>query len=247
MAKVAEIYDFLKQIAPLELAESWDNPGLLVDCGNDVTSIMCALDITNEVVYEAERSGCQMVVSHHPVIFHPMKTIQRGDVPYTMVKKGISGICMHTNLDAAEGGVNDLLARILGLTEIEKFEGIGRMGILKEPTTAEALAEKCRTAFKTPVKFVEAKKKVTKLAVVGGAGDMVHEAAAAGVDCLLTGEAKHHAAIDAAHLGVGLVAAGHFATEFPIIPYLAERLSKAFPNLRILVSRKGTDPFRYVV
>lgn len=246
MPKIPEIYAFLKQLAPLELAEEWDNPGLLVDCGGDVTSVLCALDITADVVREAETMGCQLIVSHHPVIFTPLKSLRRGDVPFMMVKKNISGICMHTNLDAAEGGVNDLLARLFGLSEIEKFSGIGRIGKLKEATTAGAIAEKCRAAFKAPAKYVEAKRPVQTLAVVGGAGDMIAEAAAAGADCLLTGEGKHHTAIDAAQLGIGFVAAGHFATEFPIIPYLADRLGKAFSGLRVVVSRKGTDPYIYL-
>ncbi|MDO5602728.1 MAG: Nif3-like dinuclear metal center hexameric protein [Oscillospiraceae bacterium] len=246
MPKIPEIYTFLKQLAPLELAEEWDNPGLLIDCGGDVTSVLCALDITADVVREAETLGCQLIVSHHPVIFTPLKSLRRGDVPFLMVKKNISGICMHTNLDAAEGGVNDLLARLFGLTEIEKFEGLGRIGKLKEPVSAAELAEKCRAAFKAPVKYVEAKRPVRTLAIVGGAGDMAAEAAAAGADCLLTGEGKHHAAIDAAQLGIGLIAAGHFATEFPIIPYLADRLAKAFSGLRVVISRKGTDPYTYL-
>ena len=96
MAKVEEVLQFMQQLAPRELAASWDNVGVLVDCGADVTSILVALDITDEVVAEAEIQGCQLIVAHHPVIFHPMKRIGRGDVPFRMIKKNISGLCAHT-------------------------------------------------------------------------------------------------------------------------------------------------------
>ena len=110
MARVREICECLEQLAPKELAESWDNVGLLVECGAEVTSVLVALDITDEVVAEAELQGCQLIVAHHPVIFKPLRTLARRDVAFRLVKKNISAICMHTNLDAAEGGVNDVLA-----------------------------------------------------------------------------------------------------------------------------------------
>ena len=89
--------------------------GLLVDAGRPVDKVLTALDITAEVVQEAAAAGCQLVVSHHPVIFHPMAQITAEDVPAMLLQKGISGICMHTNLDATEGGVNDTLADLLGI------------------------------------------------------------------------------------------------------------------------------------
>ena len=112
---VQEILQELKAFAPPELACSWDNVGLLVDAGRPVDKILTALDITAGVVQEAAEAGCQLIVSHHPVIFDPIKRITAQDVPALLLQKGISGICMHTNLDAAEGGVNDLLADTLGI------------------------------------------------------------------------------------------------------------------------------------
>ena len=112
---VQEILQELKAFAPLELACSWDNVGLLVDAGRPVDKVLTALDITAAVVEEAAREGCQLIVSHHPVIFDPMKRITADDIPALLLKNGISGICMHTNLDAAPGGVNDTLADLLGI------------------------------------------------------------------------------------------------------------------------------------
>ena len=104
MATVQKIYEEMQRMAPLELAESWDNPGLLVDCGGEVRRVLVTLDITPEVVAEAAAKQCTVIVAHHPVIFDPLKRLCPADVPYQLVRAGISAICMHTNLDAAEGG-----------------------------------------------------------------------------------------------------------------------------------------------
>ena len=137
MTTVQQIYEEMQRIAPLALAESWDNPGLLVDCGGEVSRVLVTLDITPEVVEEAARKGCGLIVSHHPVIFSPLKKLGGQDVAFQLVKNGISAICMHTNLDAAPGGVNDTLCDILGIAAEgrESFaEGCGRIGTTM-PTT----------------------------------------------------------------------------------------------------------------
>ena len=129
MTTVQQIYEEMQRIAPLALAESWDNLGLLVDCGGEVSRVLVTLDITPEVVEEAARKGCGLIVSHHPVIFSPLKKLSGQDVAFQLVKSGISAICMHTNLDAAEGGVNEVLAGFFGMREMEAFaEGCDRVG-----------------------------------------------------------------------------------------------------------------------
>ena len=110
MTTVQQVYEGMQRLAPPELAEHWDNPGLLVDCGGAVRRVLVTLDITPEVVAEAAAKQCTVIVAHHPVIFDPLKRLCPADVPYQLVQAGISAICMHTNLDAAEGGVNDVLA-----------------------------------------------------------------------------------------------------------------------------------------
>ena len=101
MTTVQQLYEAMKQIAPLELAEHWDNPGLLVDCGGGVRRVLVALDITPEVVAEAAEKHCEAIVSHHPVIFDPLRKLCPQDVPFRLVQAGISAVCMRTNLDAA--------------------------------------------------------------------------------------------------------------------------------------------------
>ena len=258
MTTVQQIYEEMQRIAPLALAERWDNPGLLVDCGGEVSRVLVTLDITPEVVEEAARKGCGLIVSHHPVIFSPLKKLSGQDVAFQLVKSGISAICMHTNLDAAEGGVNEVLAGIFGMREMEAFaEGCGRVGSI-EPVTVPELAKKaqkelasrCNQPFNGPavqVKFADTGKVVRRLAVISGAGGSLFEdAIAQGADCLLTGEANHHHAIDAKRLGLSLIAAGHYATEFPVTAAVAEKLRTAFPELEVLVSEDARDPYTYL-
>ena len=117
MTTVQQVYEVMQRLAPPELAEHWDNPGLLVDCGGEVRRVLVTLDITPEVVAEAAAKQCTVIVAHHPVIFDPLKRLCPADVPYQLVQAGISAICMHTNLDAAEGGVNDVLADLFGIRQ----------------------------------------------------------------------------------------------------------------------------------
>ena len=107
MITVNQVYEAMQAIAPLELAEHWDNPGLLVDCGGQMHRVLAALDITPEVVAEAAAKQCEMIVSHHPVIFDPLKKIGPQDVPFQLVQAGISAICMHTNLSTSVSAVSN--------------------------------------------------------------------------------------------------------------------------------------------
>ena len=258
MTTVQQIYEEMQRIAPLALAESWDNPGLLVDCGGVVHRVLTALDITPEVVEEAAAKRCEMIVSHHPVIFDPLKRLGPQDVPFQLVRAGISAICMHTNLDAAAGGVNEVLAGIFGMQDPEPFAGgCGRVGSI-EPITVPQLARKaqqelaarCNAPDAGPavqVKFADTGKPVQRLAVISGAGgSLFEEALAMGADCLLTGEANHHHACDAKRLGLSLIAAGHYATEFPVTAAVAEKLRAALPGVEVLVSTANKDPYTYL-
>ena len=165
---------------------------------------------------------------------------------------------MHTNLDAAEGGVNEVLAGIFGMKDMETFaEGCGRVGAIEEITVPELarkaqqeLAVRCNAPAVGPavqVKFADAGRPVKRLAVISGAGgSLFADALAMGADCLLTGEANHHHAIDAKRLGLSLIAAGHYATEFPVTAAVAEKLRAALPELDVLVSTENRDPYTYL-
>ena len=247
---VQQILALLQTAAPQELALDWDNVGLLVDAGAPVDGVLTTLDITPAVVREAAENDCQLIVSHHPVIFHPIKRLAAADVPALLMKNGISAICMHTNLDAAEGGVNDTLSDILGIAADgrESFaEGCGRIGTTM-PTTVEALARFCADTLHSGVKYVNGDKPVTRLAEVsGGGGSYLQEAIDRGADCLVTGEAAHHIALLAKERGVGLVVAGHWGTEHAIADVLATRISAAFPQLTVAHAESDKDPYSYLL
>ncbi|MFI3168415.1 MAG: Nif3-like dinuclear metal center hexameric protein [Faecalibacterium sp.] len=247
MTTVAEIFDMLSELAPTDLAAKWDNVGLLVDAGVAPTSVLFALDITPEVVEEAAALNCHLIVSHHPVIFNPLRSITPKDVAFQLLSKKISAICMHTNLDAADGGVNDVLAKLIGLQNTIKFaEDCGRIGTVPQ-TTALAFGEACGRILGAKVKCIDTARPIARVAVVGGSGgSYVQEAASLGADLLLTGEAGHHDALDAKRLGLGLVVAGHYATEFPIVPVLSNRVHEAFPTLKCYISAKEMEPFDYL-
>ncbi len=249
MPTITQIYETLQTLAPLDLAAKWDNVGLLVDAGTAPTAVLFALDITPEVVQEAAELGCQLIVSHHPVIFDPLKQLTAQDVPFQLVAGGISAICMHTNLDATDGGVNDVLAGLLGLQEAEHCaEDCGRIGVV-EPISAAAFAKKCATVLGTQIQWTatDADKTITKVAVVGGAGgSFTSEIAQLGADAFVTGEAGHHHALDAKRLGLTLLVAGHYATERPVVPVLAQTVGQAFPDLACHISQADQAPLTYL-
>ena len=243
MYELQQICRFMEQWAPPALAEEWDNPGLLVDAGSLVRRVLVTLDITPAVVEEAHRLGCQLVVSHHPVIFKPVRRLQSTDAAFLLARYGISALCAHTNLDAAEGGVNDVLAGLLELEDVQPLEGLGRVGDRDSISPAQ-LAEQVGKLLNAPVLLADAGRPITRVAVVGGSGGEFFEAAAqAGAQCLVTGEASHHHGLDALEQGVSLIVAGHFATEWPIVPEMARRLRQAFGELEVLVSGSNRPPF----
>ncbi len=243
MYELQQICRFMEQWAPPALAEEWDNPGLLVDAGSLVRRVLVTLDITPAVVEEAHRLGCQLVVSHHPVIFKPVRRLQSADAAFLLARYGISALCAHTNLDAAEGGVNDVLAGLLELEDVQPLEGLGRVGDRDSISPAQ-LAEQVGKLLGVPVLLADAGLPITRVAVVGGSGGEFFEAAArAGAQCLVTGEASHHHGLDALEQGVSVIVAGHFATEWPIVPEMARRLRQAFGELEVLASGSNRPPF----
>lgn len=238
---VGEIYDFIDSVAPFDTAMSFDNAGLLVGSRNRaVSSILCTLDITNDSVREAERVGADLIVSHHPVIFDPLKNIDSNSVVYKLCRSEISAICAHTNLDAAYGGVNDVLCSLLRLCNIEVWEPekIGRIGFT-DCTFPEFLKNAVEKIGCTSANYVQCSDNVKKVAVIGGSGGgEIDLAIASGADTLVTGEMKHSQYIEAKAKGLNVITAGHFDTEFPVIPVLAAKLTEKFPSLSVSVFKE---------
>ncbi len=246
MTTVREIESFLYGWAPRELAESWDNVGLLVgDPEAAVERVLVALDITPQVAEEALEHGCQLIVAHHPVMncaWHPVQTVRaddrQGRTLTALLRGGVAAICMHTNLDAAEGGVNDILAEKLGLTQPEMLteEKIGRIGTLKcEIPLVEFTHSVIELLGCNGLRYVDAGRPVHRVAVGGGAcGCYIPQAVAAGCDTFVTSDLKYNDFLDTE--GLNLIDAGHFPTENVVCPALRDRLQSAFPAVDVLCS-----------
>lgn len=249
--KAAEIYSFLNSYAPYSSQLPWDNSGFMTGSPEDEADcVTLSLDCTNDVLRQMTENGSSLLVCHHPLIFTPLKKIKTNSPPYNAVKYGITVISCHTNLDIAEDGVNDALARKIGLCVTEKIcaEGapIMRKGVCKE-TALTDFARLCAERLNNSVKLYDSGKSVKNVAVCGGAGgEYIEIAAMSGCDTFVTGEAKHHEFLNAASLGINLIAAGHFATERPVIETLEEKLREAFPYLRV-ISAKENNPYKTVI
>lgn len=240
MASITEIKEYINSIAPFESAMSWDNSGLLIESSkSEIKKIAVCLDITNKVALKAAEDGCDLIISHHPVIFSPIKRVGADSVVRTLLKNDIAAICAHTNLDIAENGVNTALANALELCNIVLFdEGIGACGSLKRPMSLEELCLYIKDKLNSPyVGLVRAdggKETVTRLALCSGAGvDFIGEAEKYGAEAFLTGEAKHNELIEAKEGATHLILAGHFATENVIVKPLADMIRAKFPECEV--------------
>ena len=246
MTRVADIERFLYDWAPRDLAMEWDNVGLLVgDAAAEVHKVLVALDVTEAVAAEAVDRGAELIVAHHPLMncaWHKVQHVTAGDaqgrIITTLLKNGVSAICMHTNLDAAQGGVNDALAEKLGLNGTKPLtdEKIGRVGALKcEKPLVEFLQDVIKYLGCNGLRYVDGGKAVHRVAVGGGAcGDYIGQAIALGCDTFVTSDLRYHDFLDTKELN--LVDAGHFPTEQVIVPELCRRLQAAFSAVSVSTS-----------
>ena len=241
---VQSICDAMNRIAPKYLAEEWDNPGLLVgDPKQSVNKILVCLDVSDEMIDQAIKLGAQMIVSHHPMIFRPIKSI-RTDLPLgskirNLIRHDIACFAAHTNLDSAEGGVNDVLAEKLGLIDVKTFDeeiSLGRIGRLENEMSAEEFAIHVKKSLNADnVRLINAGDfNIKKVGICGGAGsEFISKAKFLGADAFVTGDVKYHEAQSAIENKIHVIDAGHFATEFPIVHALAERLRTEFTRLKM--------------
>lgn len=244
MAKVKDFYDFLNSIAPFETQEDWDNSGMLVgDMDAEVKKVAVVLDITHEEIKKAKAIGADLIISHHPVIFNPIKSVTSGSVPYELVASSINALCCHTPLDIADGGTNDSLAELLGIEVTRTENPILRLGTV-EPTTAENLAGKIAKTLNTKVRYADAGRKIEKIAICTGAGCSLIEAAGE-IDAFITGDASHHNFLDCVQAGITLIAAGHYETEIVVVPVLVKKLQARFPDIEI-IDIKQENPIKFI-
>ena len=257
--KVKSVYEFLNGYAPFHVCDSFDNCGLIVGSMDaNVKAICLCLDITNKVIEEAAKRKANLIISHHPVIFNPLKRVEAGTPVYNLIKYKMNAICMHTNADMTKNGVTDIMLELLdfensGVTLEPKYPdgtGYGKIIELPIPTTPKALAESCKKAFDcTVVRYVDTDSPISKVAVCSGAGaggGNLQRAIDAGCQALIWGDVKHDVWIDAENNNFCLIDAGHFHTENILCNYLSGILSRKFHKAEIFVAENSKDPCSYV-
>ena len=263
MPSVGEIYGFLKEFAPLEMKMDFDNPGLLVGSErNEVNKVFVALDITTEVIAEAKRIGADLIVSHHPLFFSIKRVVDSdliGKKIIELISSGISAVCMHTNLDAAVGGVNDELAKTVGISSLEMLtvDGIladgtkyciGRMGFVETETDFGEYLKFVMTALDSKgLRYYDAGKPVKKVAVMGGSGgSAMHLAIEQVCDTYITADVKYDTFLDAKEFGLNIIDADHFCTENVVVPKLVEILSEKFSTVTVVPSTAHSQTVSFI-
>ena len=256
---VSDIYNELINYAPLEYALDFDNPGHLVgDLHQPVERVLIALDATSAVIDEAVKNDAQLIISHHPLIFNKLGSVVCDDTVgnrvIRLIKSNISLICMHTNLDAAEGGVNDVLAEKIGLGNLSVLDvlgtcgnreyGIGRVGELSQAESTTAFLKRVKSALNAPgLRYTASGKKIKKVAVGGGScGSYLEKVCSLGCDAFVTADVKHDVFLAARERGITLVDAGHFSTENPVCSAIEKRLNERFPALDVRVAKSNREP-----
>ncbi len=230
---VKELYEKIEEQIPRELSEEWDNDGLMCspDTSAEVRRTLVTLDVTEEIVDYAISEGFNLIVSHHPLIFKPIKSVtDKEHISRKLIKlieSGVSVFSFHTRADKVRGGVNDKLCAYFGITNGEPFgEGeLGRLGTVEE-TTLEDFVYRAKLALDVDViKYSDAYNMVSRVAFVGGDGkDYVKAAIDAGADTFLSGRIGYNTMEEAAELGINLIEAGHYFTEQPITEFFTDIL-----------------------
>ncbi|MCC6125279.1 MAG: Nif3-like dinuclear metal center hexameric protein [Pirellulales bacterium] len=256
---IHSLIEFLNQFAPPYLAEEWDNVGLLVgDPDREARRVMTCLTIAPDSAREAIDRQADLIVTHHPLPFAAVKRITADTVPgrllLDLIAARIAVYSPHTAFDSAPRGINERLAEGLRLRDVAPLKphpqggGSGRCGTLAAPRTLCELGTELKRFLNVErLQFVgQAEQKVRKVAVgCGAAGEFLPLARENACDCLVVGEIRFHACLEAESLGIGLLMPGHFASERFALDCLAEVLAENFPDLEIWPSRREKDPVRW--
>ena len=260
--KVRQVLDALEQYAPLPLQDGFDNAGLQIGLTEEqeVTGALLCLDVTEAIVDEAERLECNLIVAHHPLLFHGLKSITgKNYVERCVVKaiqKGITIYAAHTNLDNAQGGVNYRIADTIGMTNLQFLDskvatvpaGAGVIGDLPEAMNEQDFLLRLKQLFN--IRCIRhnplSGRMIHRVALCGGAGGfLLSNAIAQGADAFLTGEMRYHDYFG--HDDELLIAEmGHYESEQYTIDIFAEVLSARFPDLKIIKTSLNTNPINYL-
>ncbi len=230
---VTQLYKYFDEIIPRELSEDWDNDGnMLLASDKEVKSVLVALDVTPEVAEVAIKGGYDLIVTHHPLIFKPLKGLT-DQMLVALIKAEVSVFSFHTRLDTVPGGVNDCLAAALGLENTEPFCEMGRVGYIDEMPFEEFLVKVKQDLECDRINYVKGKDSVKKVALLGGGGKDFWTDAAKCADVYITGEMSYNTMLDAHKEGFSVIEAGHFHTEFPVCERICDLLLEADDTLNV--------------
>lgn len=245
---VNELHQYISNHAPHALSAAWDNDGIAcaVSTEKQIRRVLVALDATDRIVDRAVREDFDLLLTHHPLLFRGVKALTPvSTVPrklLKLVKGDVAAMSFHTRMDAAVGGVNDILAQTLGLCDVEPFgpegEQMGRIGTLGEAVSATVYAKTVCEKLQIPSVLLSGERTVRRVAVLGGeGGDFVDAAMAAGADLFLSGRIGYHRMLDGAEEGIALIEAGHFATEVAVCERLAALVKAADPTVTVEIDK----------
>jgi dinuclear metal center YbgI/SA1388 family protein len=260
MTTIAMVTALLEKLAPLRLAEAWDNVGLLVgDRRREVRRMMTCLTITPATAAEAIQGGADLIVGHHPLPFTAVRRVTAdttvGRLLLDLIAARIGVFSPHTSLDSAAEGINQHLAAGLGLRGIVALvphvegQGAGRYGWLEEPVALEQLARRLMDFLHIErLQMVGDPQRPVRMVAVacGSGGELLGPASSAGCDALVIGETRFHTCLEAEAKGIGLLLPGHFASERFALDTLAALLARQFPDIEVWASRQERDPLQWV-
>ncbi len=240
--KILDVYNTLNTLAPFSLAEEWDNCGLLVGSfEEECKTVLVCLDVTDDVINQAIENEVQLIISHHPVIFDPVKSVNFNSKIAKLVKNNISVISAHTNLDIAQNGVNDTLCEKLNFEIKENFaDSFGRICTCKKFDTATDLAKYVKEKLNSEeLTFIDASNQINTVAICSGSGSsLAQDVINSKVDAFITGELKHNVMLELYENKISVVMAGHFSTEVVITQTLAEKLNALIPEIKFIPAKE---------
>ena len=263
MTRVSDIIKEIEKKAPKFLAEDYDNVGMMVgDEEQEVKKVLLALDCTNDVIKEAKDKGVDLIITHHPLLFKKPKSIVKGDLTgdkiIKLIKEDISLYACHTNLDSAREGINETIVNMLGFETYKIIDpitirnydggGIGRIVKLKEEMTLDNLIDIIKEKLDIKnMRVARGSGKVNRIAIINGSGqDYFFKAKMLGADCIITGDTTYHFVSDFKEMGINIIDAGHFGTEYTVYLKTLEFLQDLFKDVEFIISEKSKDPYDFV-
>ncbi|MGN1328936.1 MAG: Nif3-like dinuclear metal center hexameric protein [Eubacterium sp.] len=239
MTTVKDIYNYIDKIAPYDNAEPWDNTGFLVgSMDKEVKKVVMSLDACKQAVAYSKSIGAKLLLTHHPIIFNPLKRIDSDTAIYELINCDIASISAHTSFDKAVGGINDNLAKLLCLKNARHIEGsMLVVGELEEEMSIDDFAVYVAEILGTHgLRYTDTEKVIKRVAVGGGDCSEYMADAMENADCFVTGEIKYHEMLDAYENDYAVISAGHFETENVPFLMLKERLEQEFPDVEFLIA-----------